>query len=541
MKRSRVVWFAMATAALVLAACSATPATPSGGEPQYGGNITIATVAEPAGLDPALVLDNDSYRINAQMYETLVTLASGSPSEVVPGLAEKYSTSDGGRTWTFTLRTGVKFHDGTPFNADAVKVNFERWNGLPEQLQARAELYGAVFGGFGTKSNLESVQATDEQTVVVKLKSPRADFLVSLTLPVFGIASPTALQKYDANTISQTGSPFATEHPVGTGPFIFDTWVHGERVVLKRNNSYWGKRPYLDSVTFRAITDPSARLNAVQAGDVAIADLVSPLDIPSAKADPNLAVETRGSCNSGYVSFKSGQAPFNDVRVRQAVSHAIDKAAIVKRFYPNTGTPAWLLMPPSIKYYDDKLKDPGYDPDKARSLLSEAGQSSATVDFWYPTDVSRPWLPDARGIFEAIKANLEAVGFTVRPHSATWTTYLQESKTSKYGLFLLGWSCDYGSADNFYGGAFGYVGGQPNPRYDYESPEFEQALTAARSATSDTEAAAAWKSVQRTVYDDLPVVPFVHGSSALVLSRAVNGYVPNPVFVERLAEVWLSA
>ena len=554
--RLRKSWLATAVAALtlVLAGCTSSGTTStntsgttstntstntSSSQPQVGGELKIATVAEPTSLDPILAFDSDSYRVNSQIFETLVTLNAGTTSDVVAGLAKSWAPSDGGKTWTFTLGSGVTFQDGTTFNAQAVKYNFDRWQNLPTALQGRAEAYGTVFGGFGRSSIVTSVDAPDSTTVKISLSAARPSLPIQLTLPVFSIASPTALQRYDANSTSGSLSTFANEHPVGTGPFELSAWNHGKNVILKRNPTYWGDKPYLATVVMTPIADSTARLNAVEAGDVNGADQISPRDIDSVKADNSLQVENRASCNSGYVAFKSTQAPFDNPLVREAVSYAINKEAIIKRFYGSTGTAAALLMPSTIPYFDASLKVRDYSPSKAKELLAQAGQQHPTVDFWYPTDMTRPWLPNSQGIYQAIASDLEAVGFKITPKSATWTDYLSNSQTSVYKMFLLGWSCDYGAADNFYAGAFGYIDGKPNARYAYASTEFEAALTTAQSAPLD-EQKSAWQKVQKIVYDDNPVVPFVYGSSAMAFSKKVHGYVPNPVLVEHLNKVWIS-
>ncbi|XVQ09615.1 ABC transporter substrate-binding protein [Spirillospora sp. CA-255316] len=529
--RMNLRWVAVLTGALTLAGCSA----PQAAAPS-GSVLRLATVAEPTGLDPALVLDADSYRIAAQIYETLVTLAPGTTSQVVPSLAESWSSNAESTTWTFKLRQGVKFHDGTGFDAAAVKYNFDRWRNLPKALQSRAELYGSVFGGFKNQGILKSVEAPDDQTVVLTLTEPRPSLPIQLTIPVFSIASPAALKKYRADEATKGLSEFGNSHPVGTGPFVFSSWVHGNRVQLTRNENYWGEKARIKGITFRAIPDTSARVNALQAGDVDGADQINPRDIKAVKADPSLHLKLRASCNSGFVGFKSDQAPFDDPRVRQAVAHAINKQAIISRFFGETGTPAWLLMPKSVSNYDTSLTNPAYDPDLARKLLAQSGDPTPSVAFWYPTDVTRPWLPDSQGIFQAIAADLKAVGFQITPKSATWTSYLGDSQRPDYQMFLFGWSCDYGAADNFYGGALGYVDGKPNPRYGYASEAFATALAAATAAPKDRQQAA-WQKVQQIVHRDLPVVPFVHGSSAMAFSNRVHGYVPNPVLVEHMDDV----
>jgi peptide/nickel transport system substrate-binding protein len=542
--RSLAALVALCTAMAVilgLTACGGSPRQTTSKGPVEGGVLRVAAVAEPTGLDPVLVFDADSSRINAQIFETLTTLREGTASDVVPALATSWSPNGDSTVWTFTLRSGVKFQDGTDFDAAAVKFNFQRWRNLPPPLQSRAELYGTVFGGFGDAGIVRSVYAPNPTTFTLTLSEPRPDLPIALTVPVFSIASPDALTKYGADAAdANAASEFATAHPVGTGPFKFDTWARGDRIELARNDTYWGPKAHLDRLVFKALPDAAARLNAVQAGDVDVADMISPRDSDAVTDDPRLQLLTRGSCNSGYVAFKSNQAPFDDPLVREAVSHAINKPAIIDRFYGKAGTPAWLLMPDTIAGYDKSLTNPAYDPDLARKLLARSSTPNPSVEFWYPTDVTRPWLPDSQGIFQAIAADLEAVGFRITPRNATWTSYLKDSQSPSYGMFLLGWSCDYGAPNNFYGGAFGSINGKPNPRYEYANPEFTAALTAAQAAPADQQESA-WARVEDVVYKDNPVVPFVHGASLVAARSAVGGYTPSPVMVEHFGGTWVAS
>lgn len=530
-------WSLLAATALVLAGCG-TPPTSGDSAASADSTLRVATVGEPTTLDPIFSLSADSDRINNQIYETLTRLEDGSTSNVVAGLATDWTANDTATEWTFTLREGVKFQDGTPFDAQAVVANFERWLDLPVELQPRAYAFSTVFGAFGAESALKSVDAPDARTVTLTLSAPRPNLPIQLSLAAFGIASPTALEKYDANNTGEALSAFASAHPTGTGPFTFSVWNHGSNVVLTRNDDYWGEPAKLAAVDFRVVSESTARLNALEAGDVDVADQIAPSDLKSISEGSGLKVDTRDSCNTGYIAMKNAQAPFDNPLVRQAVAHAIDKRAIVERYYGGQGVVATTVAPPTMPFFDTTLQAYDYDPELAKKLLAQAGQPKPSIDFWYPTDMTRPWLTDSKGVFDAISQQLEAVGFEIKPHSATWTSFVGDTAGSAYQMYLFGWSCNYGAIDDFYNGPFGYANGRPAARYEYASDEFESALAVALAAPLDDQAAA-WKTVQGIVHRDLPVVPFVHGASAVAMSDRVKGYVPSPMLTDRIVTVSL--
>ncbi len=347
---------------------------------------------------------------------------------------ERGRPTTAGTSWTFHLREGVKFHDGTDFNAEAVCFNFDRWYNFkgPFQHQSATYYWQTVFGGFsdGKKPSLyKSCEATDEHTVVINLTKPSASFLGALALTNFTIASPEALKKYDADKGSvdeETGfkptGTYGTEHPTGTGPFKFDSWTRGDRLVMERNDDYWGDKAKIDELIFRPIADNAARLQALQNGEIQGYDLVEPQDIQTIEGDDSLQILDRPAFNVGYVTINQKVPPFDKIEVRQAVAAGLDREAVVDNFYAGRGEVATQFMPPSLFGYADDVQKYTYDPAKAKSLLQKAGVSMPLkVDFWYPTDVSRPYMPDPKRNFEAFAASLNKSGFKVVPHSAPWS------------------------------------------------------------------------------------------------------------------------
>jgi len=525
---------------LVAAGCGGNDKKSSSGG--SGGELVFGTAADPVVLDPALVSDGESLRAADQMFEGLVTLKPGT-TEVVPGLAEKWEADSAGTAWTFHLRTGVKFHDGTDFNADAVCFNFDRWYNFKGPFQAESATYywQAVFGGFsdGKKESLfKSCEATDESTVVLTLTKPSSSFLGALALTNFTIASPDALKKYDADKGSvdeETGfkptGTYGTEHPTGTGPFKFESWTRGDRLVMVRNDDYWGDKAKIDKLIFRPISDNAARLQALQNGEIQGYDLVEPQDVQTIEGDSDLQILDRPAFNVGYVTINQKVKPFDQIEVRQAVAAGLDRESVVNNFYGGRGEVAKEFMPPSLEGYSDDVETYTYDPAKAKSLLQKAGVTTPLkVDFWYPTDISRPYMPDPKRNFEAFAASLNKSGFKVVPHSAPWSPdYVGRVDEGTAGaLNLIGWTGDYGDPDNFIGVFFQ----RPSSQWGFTNDEISNTLDKAETETDPAKRTELYKEANEEIMRFLPGVPYVHTKPALAFTKNVTGYVPSPVSLE---------
>ena len=323
----RILPLAALALVLVAAGCGGDDDGGGGG----GGELVFGTASDPVVLDGALVSDGESLRALDQMFEGLVTLKEGT-TDVVPDLAESWEADPAGTSWTFHLRDGVKFHDGEPFNAEAVCFNFDRWYNFkgPFQLESATYYWQTVFGGFSDKktpSLYESCEATDENTVVLNLTKPSASFLGALALTNFTFASPKALQEFGADQGSvdeETGfkptGTYGTEHPTGTGPFKFESWTRGDRLVMVRNDDYWGEKAKIERLIFRPIADNAARLQALQNGEIQGYDLVEPQDISTIEGDSALQILDRPAFNVGYVGINQKVPPFDKLEVRQAVA-----------------------------------------------------------------------------------------------------------------------------------------------------------------------------------------------------------------------------
>jgi len=536
---------------LLAAACSAEDSGSGGGDTEDGGEATatlaFGTSADPVVLDGALVSDGESLRAIDQMFEGLVTLEPGG-TEVVPGLATDWEVSEDGRSYTFNLEEGVTFHDGEEFNAEAVCYNFDRWYNFKGSLQNPAASYywQTVFGGFSdgkTESLYESCEAEEELVVTLNLTKASSSVLSALALTNFTIASPAALEEFeadkgqvDAEGIFSPAGSYATEHPTGTGPFMFEEWQRGDRLVMARNPDYWGEAPgNVETLIFRPIADPAARLQALQSGEIQGYDLVDPQDYPTIDDDDQLQLLNRPAFNVGYIGFNQAIKPLDDIAVRQAIAHAVDRQEIVEGFYAGQGEVATQFMPPELFGYSDGVTTYEYDPDEATRLLEEAGYDlPVKLDFAYPTDVERPYMPDPQANFEAMVADLEECCFEIQQKSATWSPdYLDNVDNGRYGLYLLGWTGDFGDPDNFIGTFFQ----TPQPAWGFENEEIFTALDEAEAETDEDTRTGLYEEANNLIMDFLPGLPYVHTEPGLAFAANVTGYQPSPVSLEPFATV----
>jgi peptide/nickel transport system substrate-binding protein len=537
----------LASVALVvtLGSCAQSQREPEGTSSEGAGNSTFvfAASSDPVMLDPALASDGESFRVSRQIFEGLVGAAPGT-TDVEPLLATEWETAPDGKSHTFTLREGVKFHDGTDFNAEAVCANFERWynwTGL-NQNENISYYYNVLFRGFktgktgGVYSGCEAVSPTQ---VTIKLASPFAAFVQAMTLPSFAMQSPAAMEEYDADnttgTVDDTRfSSYATEHPTGTGPFTFDKWERGQAVTLKAYPDYWGDKAKIETAIIRIIADPRARVQELEAGSIDGFDLVGPGDVEPLQ-QKGFQIQNRPAFNILYLAFNQANPALRDIKVRQALNHAIDKEALLSTSLPPGSKPATQYMPDLVSGYNPNVTTYEHDPEKAKALLKEAGQENLTLRFAYPTGVSRPYMPTPEDTFQTLKSQLEEVGITVTPVSAKWSPdYLDLSRTEegskKRDIHLLGWTGDYNDPDNYLGVFFGTKGFE----WGFDNKQLFADLKAARELPSVEEQKPAYEKISEDIAKFAPGVPLAHPAPSLAFGKNVQGYVASPV----QDEVW---
>lgn len=391
--------------------------------------LIYAQGAEPRGLDPALVDDGESAKVIINIYEGLLKYAQDS-TKLEPCLAKEWEVSPDGLTYTFKLQEGVKFHDGTDFDAEAVKFNIDRQ--LPPKMTEDMAYASFVY------ASVKDVEVVDKYTVKINLKEPSTPFLANLAMVMSApIVSPKALQENN-NNVNQA--------PVGTGPYKFVRWAKDENIVLERNEEYWGTKALTKNVIFRFIKDNSARVVALNNGEV---DMIDGIDATVVKqiTDAGNKVFQAPGMNINYLAYNTSKAPFNNAKIRYAVSQAINVPELVESLYQGYSEAATSILPTFMEGYDKSIAQAPYDPDAAQKALKDAGVTSVKI-MTYTNP--RPYNnATGQALAEAVQSYLSKVGVTATIDSYDWTTYKEKIKAGDYDICFYGWIGDNGDPDNF--------------------------------------------------------------------------------------------
>jgi peptide/nickel transport system substrate-binding protein len=517
--------------------------TPTAAPAKVPDTFIFGATGEPVCLDPAIITDGISGRVINQIFEGLVKFDKDT-TNVVPALAEKWTTSDDGKVWTFNLRKGVKFHDGTDFNADAVVKNFDYWKNTKNavhEAQTKAgqtfEYYEAQFGGFDGDSIITDVKAIDPATVQITLKEPQGPFLNNLAMFIFVFASPTALEK------NGTGSCKA---PVGTGPYKFVEWKPNEQVSLEAFAEYWDKpnAAKMKKVIIRNIPNNSSRLLALSAGEIHGMEGLEPRDVAAVKGNPKFKLLLRPANTTGYVAFNYKVKEFNDPKVRQAFAQATNKAPIVDKFYGGTGAVATQFQPPALWGYNKSIEDWKFDTAAAKKLLADAGYpngiSEVTFDgkkvpleLWY-MPVSRPYYPNPKDVATAIAADWAKAGINVQLQTIDWATYLDKRKNGQLPLYMLGWTGDNGDPDNFLCYFF-CLDGKDTPKATegfFADKEISDVLKKAAALVKKEDRTPLYQQSEQMLHDKISRLFIANNQPPLAFTANVDGYVPNPTSTE---------
>jgi peptide/nickel transport system substrate-binding protein len=549
-RRRKATIVVAAIAALTVGAAGCAKSSRSTSSSKSGGTFIFAGAGDPRNFDPIFNDDGESLRVIRQLYDTLIQNKPGT-ADLQPALAESWEHDAEGKVWTFHLRKNVKFHDGTALDAAAVCYNFDRWFNVPgEAAQSIMAYYADVFEGFAKNTSKDfgdpvynKCEAKDASTPVITLNKYKGAFPGAFTLAAFAISSPTALKKYDADKVTQQGdsfefSEYANLHPTGTGPFTFGGWDKStNQITLNRNPDYWGEKAKVDKVIIKIIKDETTRKQELRAGTVDAIDFPAPAD-RKALADEGFNVMARPAFNVLYLGMNQKSNPkLADLRVRQAIAYAVNREQLAKTKGPTQTVVAKEFMPPAVSGYADDVVEYKYDPEKAKALLKEAGAEGITLNFYYPPDVSRPYMPNPTEIFQAISADLTAVGFkvvgTARPWNGGYRTDIQQ--LGKPDLHIIGWTGDYNDAGNFLATFFGRA---KKDFGDDAMTDMFAVIAAANAEVDDAKKKQLWQQANRDVMAKyLPALPIWHSPPAIVTSKKVTGLIASPLTDERFNTV----
>ncbi len=471
------------------------------------------------GLDPAHEDDGESFNVTGNIYDTLVRFKVES-TEVEPSLAESWEISEDGKVYTFHLLKGVTFHDGTPFNADAVLFSFLRQHDPKHEFADVGGPY-KYWDNMGMSQIVKAIEKVDDLTVRFRLVRSEAPFLANLAMNFASIVSPTAVVKMRKQF---------NFHPVGTGPFMFESWQRGQKIVLRKNPHYFGGPVKLDKVVFAAIPDNSVRFQAFKAGKLDGFNFPNPFELDAIRSSPGVRFLTQEGMNICYLALNTQKPPFDNVLVRRAINYAINKQAIIDNFYQGLGTVAKNPLPPVVWGYHKELVPYSYDPAKARELLAEAGFPDGFETTLWAMSNPRPYILAPDKVAAAVIADLEQIGVRARKVTYDWPTYLEKTDHGQHDMAFLGWSGDNGDPDNFLYMLLSKTGATipaTNIAF-YRSDAFTDLLEKAKVLTDQNQRAALYRQAQEIFHRDAPWVPVAHSVQVMIVRDNVEGFHLHP-------------
>jgi peptide/nickel transport system substrate-binding protein len=498
------------------------------------GALVVAQASDVIILDPVRATDSESIEVGELMFEGLVGWKPGT-TDVEPRLATSWRVSETGLTWTFALRPGVKFHDGTPFDAAAVVFSFDRLlaKDHPHSIRDHANYWR------GQLLDVEKVVATRPLEVEIHVRRKYAPLLGNLAM--YPIVSPAAVRAW--------GEAFP-DHPVGTGPFSFESWTKGSRVVVRRFPGYWGRPAALDQIVFQVEADARQRLINLESGSVDLATAILPDEQPFVELHPDLVLYSTHGNDISYLAFNTQQPPFDDVRVRRAANFAINKEPIVKLGFQGRAIAADTPLPPTIWGYHTPATRYHHDPALARKLLADAEADGAfdpdrTYMLYAPT-TPRPYLPQPERVARFLQASLAQAGIRTELVLQPYPEHRAAIQAGKHDLCVFGWVGDTGDPDNFlyvllHSNQSNTDKGAQNVAL-YQDAEVDRMLLDAQAATSEATRAALYASVQDKIAADAPWVPLAHSELVVAgraeLERVVLSPTGHPVYsmIRRRAE-----
>lgn len=487
--------------------------------------LVVGQIAEPKSLDPHAVTASNDFRILVNVYDGLARYKPGT-LEVEPALAESWEVSEDGTTYTFKLREGVTFHDGSPLNAEAVKFNFDRMLNEDHPYHDTGPFPLSFFF-----SSVSEVTAVDELTVEFKLSEPYAPFLSNLAYPTGLIVSPSAVEEH--------GSDFG-RHPSGTGAFKFEEWEANNRVVVSRNEDYWDGAPPLEAVIFRPVTDANTRLAEMMSGGLDVMVEVPPDGVAQFREDANYQVFEEAGPHLWFLILNTKEGPFATKEIRQAANYAVNKQALVENILQGTADAATGPIAPAFAWaHDTALEGYPYDPEKAKELLDAAGYDGSELTFYVADGGSGMLDPIAMGT--AIQADLQAVGMPTKIETYEWNTFLGKVNPGLEGqadMAEMAWMTNDPDTLPYLTlrtEAMPAEGGF-NSGY-YSNPEVDSLLEEARRTTDQAARGELYKQIEKIVQEDAPWVFVANWKQSAVTSAMVQDFTLQPSFLLMLHKV----
>jgi ABC-type transport system substrate-binding protein len=513
-----------AAAATATTAPAAAPTTAPAAKPgaTAANTLTFLFAGDTNRLDPPAMDAQEGFIATTAMYEGLVRYKSGS-TDVEPALAEKWDISPDGLQYIFHLRPGVKFHDGSPLNAQAVALTFDREVNKDNPLYQDAQ---GDYGGFPFINDyianvVTKVEAVGDLDVKFTLNRKFSPLLSNLAIPPGFVISMEALKKYGKGI---------NENPVGTGPFKFVEWKKDDHITVEAFDGYWGDKPKLQRIVFQPVPEASVRALKIQNGEADVTWAIDPKDVPSLKGQANTDVLEQPGLNVNMAEFNLMKPENGNKSLRQAMNYAINKQELADKLYSGAGIAEMGVLPPTSWAFNPDIKGYPYDPDKAASLLKDSGYNGDTLVLNTYT-IPRGYNPQGSKLAEAVQQYLDAVGIKTDIQTGEWTQYRADRRAGKLNIAFGGWQADTGDPENFLGVFFNSANkGGVNTSF-YGTPEVDQLLNSANEETDQAKRKDLFNQAERKIVDDAPWLFIGHMKQQAAIRKRVQNFVQQPTYI----------
>jgi len=493
--------------------------------------LIYCSEGNPSGLNPQITEDGTSMVVQNPYYNRLVTIERGK-TNIVPDLAIKWVISKDQKEYTFFLHKDVKFHKTDFFaptrnmNADDVLFSFNR-------QRLKDHPYNKIGGGnylyFETMEMniIRDIQKIDDHTVKFILSEPNSAFMANLTMEFASI-----LSKEYADQMMKANTPDLVDtRPIGTGPFILVSYQKDNMIRYRANKDYFGSRkPLVDQLVFLITVDGNVRAQKIQKGECHIIAWPLMMDYKMFSQDPNLKIETVTMMVESYLAFNMKKKPFDNVLVRKAISHALNRKAYIDVVYQGMGEQADSALPSSMWGFDKNIQVYEHDVEKAKQLLKEAGYPNGFSTELWALPVSRPYNPDGRKMAEMMQTDLANIGIKTKVVSYDWPTYLAKTRAGQHSLMLYGWFSDNGDPDNFLSTQLTCASAKSGSNRAFMcDPAFDDLIQKARLTTDVNERTKYYLQAQKIFKKEVPWVPIATSKAYRVLRKEIKGFVMDPL------------